>query len=108
MKNGHNFLYQPRDYRTIELWKDVSEEEWYNPLWQRKNSIRDVEKLKKVIRLSPFQESEINRTLVALRAQGKEPMRITPYYASLMEQDPFHPAMLPGEKNQKREGSNGG
>ncbi len=102
MKNGHNFLYQPRDYRTIEMWKDVSEEEWYNPLWQRKNSIRDVEKLKKVIRLSPFQESEINRTLVALRAQGKEPMRITPYYASLMEQDPFHPAMLPGEKNQKR------
>lgn len=102
MKNGHNFLYQPRDYRTIELWKDVSEEEWYNPLWQRKNSIRDVEKLKKVIRLSPFQESEINRTLVALRAQGKEPMRITPYYASLMEEDPFHPAMLPGEKNQKR------
>jgi len=102
MKNGHDFLYQPRDYRTIELWKDVSEEEWYNPLWQRKNSIRTVEQLKKVIRLSPFQESEILRTLVALREQGKEPMRITPYYASLMEEDPFHPVMLPGEKHQKR------
>jgi lysine 2,3-aminomutase len=32
-----------------------------------------------------------------MRAEGKEPMRITPYYATLIAENPFHPDLLPGE-----------
>ncbi len=37
-----------------------------------------------------------------MKRQGKEPMRITPYYASLMSEDPFHPQLEEGEKPEKR------
>lgn len=95
-------LYTPRKYSTIELWKDVTPEQWNDANWQMKNSIRDVEHLKKVIKLSAFQASEIERTLATLRSEGKEPLRITPYYATLIQEDPFHPVMLDGEKQEKR------
>jgi lysine 2,3-aminomutase len=101
MTEGRIF-YEPRKFNTIELWKNVTEKQWNDAGWQLKNSIRSVEQLKKVIKLNNFQENEIERTLIALKKQGKEPMRITPYYASLMQEDPFHPVMLPGEKPQKR------
>ena len=98
----NEFLYRPRDYRSIELWKDVSEEKWYDPKWQLKNAITTVGQLKKVIRLSPHQEAEIRRTIATLAKEGKEALRITPYYASLMQEDPFHPVMAEGEKAEKR------
>ncbi|KAB2866130.1 MAG: KamA family radical SAM protein, partial [Bacteroidales bacterium] len=97
-----NFLYKSRSYKSIELWKDVTETQWNNPNWQLKNSIRTVDELKRVIKLSDFQESEIRRVVEKLSAEGKDPLRITPYYASLMSEDPFHPTMLPGEKSEKR------
>jgi lysine 2,3-aminomutase len=102
MHSKNNFLYKPRKFDTIELWKNVKKEQWYDPVWQLKNSIRSVEQLEKVIKLNDYQKSEINRTLNALKSQGKEPMRITPYYASLMHEDPFHPELLPDEKSEKR------
>ena len=95
-------FYSPRKFNTIDLWKDVTEKQWNDPDWQVKNSISTVEQLKKVINLSEFQAGEIERTIVSMKGRGKEPMRITPYYASLMQADPFHPAMLPGEKSFKR------
>ena len=95
-------FYSPRKFNTIDLWKDVTENQWNDPDWQVKNSISTVEQLKKVINLSEFQAGEIERTIVSMKGHGKEPMRITPYYASLMQADPFHPAMLPGEKSYKR------
>ena len=95
-------FYSPRKFNTIDLWKDVTEKQWNDPAWQVKNSITTVEQLKKVINLSEFQAGEIERTIVSTKGHGKEPMRITPYYASLMQADPFHPAMLPGEKSYKR------
>mgnify|MGYP000864395378 FL=1 len=97
-----NFLYKSRSYKSIELWKDVTETQWNDPNWQLKNSIRTVDELKRVIKLSDFQESEIRRVVEKLSAEGKDPLRITPYYASLMAEDPFHPTMLPGEKSEKR------
>ncbi len=102
MENEDHVLYQPRKFNTIELWKDVTEIQWNDDNWQLKNSIRTVEQLRKVIRLNGIQEKEISRTLSVMRSQGKDPLRITPYYASLMQEDPFHPAMLPGEKSNKR------
>ena len=102
MQTEEKILYEPRKFNTIELWKNVTQEQWNDADWQLKNSIRSVEQLKNVIKLNAFQESEIERTLIALRNEGKEPMRITPYYASLMQADPFHPEMLSGEKSKKR------
>lgn len=97
-----NFLYKSRSYKSIELWKDVTETQWNDPNWQLKNSIRTVDELKRVIKLSDFQESEIKRVVEKLSDEGKDPLRITPYYASLMAEDPFHPTMLQGEKTEKR------
>lgn len=102
MISEEDIFYKPRNYNTIELWKNVTEEQWNDANWQLKNSIRSVEQLKKVIKLNAFQESEIERTLITLKNEGKEPLRITPYYASLMQEDPFHPIMLSGEKSKKR------
>lgn len=97
-----DFLYKSRSYKNIELWKDVTETQWNDPNWQLKNSIRTMDELKRVIKLSVYQELEIRLVVEKLSAEGKDPLRITPYYASLMEEDPFHPNMLPGEKVEKR------
>ena len=102
MNTKQEVFYRPRNYNTISLWKNVTKDQWNDANWQLKNSIRSVEQLKKVIKLNVFQESEIERTLIALKNEGKEALRITPYYASLMQEDPFHPVMLSGEKSKKR------
>lgn len=97
-----SFLYKPRKYNTIELWKDVTDEQWNDANWQLKNSIRSVDELKKVIKLSAYQKTEIERTIRILKKEGKDPLRITPYYASLMQADPFHPVMMQGERGKRR------
>jgi lysine 2,3-aminomutase len=101
MHSDEDFLYRPRKYNTIELWKDVTDEQWHDPVWQRKNSIRSIDQLKKVIKLNAHQEEEIRRTIGTLRKEGKEPLRITPYYASLIQEDPFNPVFF-GEVSRKR------
>ncbi len=101
IKEGE-ILSEPRKYNEIELWSNVSEEQWNDAGWQMKNSIKSVGHLKEVIKLNDFQVSEIDRTLETLKSEGKEPLRITPYYATLMQEDPFHPLMLTGEKAEKR------
>ena len=53
MKQEDNIFYKPRKFNTIELWKDVTEEQWQDAGWQLKNSIRTVEQLKKLIKLKP-------------------------------------------------------
>src|SRR5665648_1049496 len=88
IQKRNNIFYKPRKFNTIELWKDVKEEQWNNANWQLKNSITSVDQLKKVIKLNEHQESEIERTLETLKSQGKEPLRITPYYATIMQADP--------------------
>jgi lysine 2,3-aminomutase len=101
-QNENNILSKPRDPASIEMWEKVKVSDWNDPEWQLKNSVRTVEQLKKVINLNSYQETEIERTVSELRKQGKEPMRITPYYCSLMDADPFHPALLKGDKSSKR------
>ncbi|MBN1142923.1 MAG: hypothetical protein JXA72_00805, partial [Bacteroidales bacterium] len=102
MEKGNNFLYKPRKFNHIPIWKEITEIQWNDPAWQIRHSIRTVDQLKQVIKLSDYQEQEIDRTCRSMKGQGKEPMRITPYYASLMSEDPFHPVMMPGEKEEKR------
>jgi lysine 2,3-aminomutase len=70
-----------RDYKEIELWKDVSQEEWDSWEWQVRNRITTLDALKKVINLTEEEEAGIKESLKILR------MGITPYYASLMDPD---------------------
>lgn len=96
-----NYFFKPRHYSEIEIWRNLTDKEWFNPKWQQQNSIRDVRQLKQVIKLLPHQLKSIAETVITLNKQGKEPLRITPYYASLMQADPFHPQIF-GEYNKKR------
>lgn len=70
-----------KSYKDIELWKNVSEEEWNDWKWQVKNRINTVEELKEIINLTSEEEKNISETLKKFR------MGITPYYASLMDKD---------------------
>ena len=69
------------NYKNIELWKDVTSEEWNDWRWQVRNRITSVEDLKRVINLTEEEEKNISQTLEKFR------MGITPYYASLMDKD---------------------
>ncbi|HHW39246.1 MAG TPA: lysine 2,3-aminomutase [Bacillales bacterium] len=72
-------LYKPsRDWKDIELWKDVSEEQWNDWIWQLTNTIRTLDDLKKVIDLTPEEEEGVRIATKTI------PLNITPYYASLM------------------------
>lgn len=97
----NNVIYKPRNFREIELWKEVTDQQWGDPQWQLKNTIRTVEQLKKVIQLSDYQANEIEKTLKELKSQGKDALRITPYYASLMHKDPFNPKYFENETNKQ-------
>jgi len=76
-------------YNEIELWKDVTEEQWNDWHWQVRNRITTLEELKKVINLTQEEEEGITKSLEILR------MGITPYYASLMDKnDPGCPVRM--------------
>ncbi len=68
-----------RDYRKIELWKDVSPEQWNDWHWQVAHRITSLEQLKQVIELTAEEEEGVRQCLQTLR------MAITPYYASLID-----------------------
>lgn len=70
-----------RDYSQVELFKNVTPEEWNDWHWQVRNRITTVAQLKKVINLNDNEEKAIEESLALLR------MAITPYYASLMDPD---------------------
>ncbi len=100
IKTNENFLFQPRSFESIELWKNITQKQWSDPDWQKANAIRTVEQLKKVIILNNHQEAEIVRTIDSLKREGKEPLRITPYYASLMQENPFNPQLFSNESKK--------
>lgn len=70
-----------RNYKEIDLWKNVKEEQWNDWHWQVQNRITTVADLKKVINLTKQEEKDIEETLKTFR------MGITPYYATLMDPD---------------------
>ncbi len=102
MTDNFKVYYEPRKFNEIPIWQNISEEQWNDPSWQLKNSIRSVEQLRQVIRLNEHQCREISRTLDTLEKMGKDALRITPYYASLIQENPFRPQMLPGENQENR------
>ncbi len=70
-----------RNFKEIELWKNVTDEQWNDWHWQVENRIDTVEDLKKVINLTPQEEEDIRAVVKNFR------MGITPYYASIMDKD---------------------
>ena len=78
----NNQLYKPtRHWKDIELWKDVTEEQWNDWIWQLTHTIKTLEDLKKVINLTPEEEEGVRISTKTI------PLNITPYYASLMNPD---------------------
>jgi lysine 2,3-aminomutase len=86
----------PTYYQQIDIWKNVSFEDWNDPVWQMKNSVRTVEQLEKVIPLTDEEKREIEKTL------SESKFRVTPYYLSLIDQDnpkcPIKMQCIPTEK----------
>lgn len=60
-----------------------TEADWNNHLWHIRNVVRSSDKLAKLIELEPEEKQAIDKA----RA-GKLPFGITPYYVSLMDQEP--------------------
>jgi len=81
--------YETVDWRSIDLFRDVTPEQWNDWRWQLKNAIHDVETLEKVITLTDQEREHLRECL------GKFTMAITPYYAALMDRnDPSCPVRL--------------
>ncbi len=70
-----------RDWRSIELWKDVTADEWEDWLWQLTHTIKTLDDLKKVVHLTKEEIEGISYTNQTI------PLNITPYYALLMDPD---------------------
>ncbi len=71
----------PTYYQRIKIWKDVSPEEWNDPRWQLKNSVRDAEGLGRVINLTEQEKADIEEALKHSRFQA------TPYFLSLIDEN---------------------
>ncbi len=68
-------------YRDVPLFENISEEEWNNWKWQFRNGIRDINTLKKIIRIDDQEERDLEKVLQTFK------MSITPYYACLMDRE---------------------
>ncbi len=78
-----------RHFKDIEMWQDVTEEQWNSWEWQVRNRITTLDALKKIVNLTPEEEAGVVKSLEILR------MGITPYYALLMdENDPKCPVRM--------------
>lgn len=73
-------------WQAFEIWKNVTEEQWNDWLWQLTHTIRTVDELKKLVHLTKEEEMGILATSKTI------PLNITPYYAALMASgDPNDP-----------------
>ncbi len=78
-----------RHWKEVELWKDVTDEQWNDWVWQLTNTIKTVDELKQVINLTPEEEEGVRISSMTI------PLNITPYYASLMDvDDPMDPVRM--------------
>ncbi|MED1784373.1 lysine 2,3-aminomutase [Brevibacillus fortis] len=85
----HMTVATKRDWRSIELWKDVTDEQWNDWMWQLTHTIKTVDDLKQVINLTPEEEEGVRISTQTI------PLNITPYYAHLMDpDDPSDPVRM--------------
>ena len=69
------------------LWSDVPDEQWNDWRWQMSHRISSIEQLEQLITLTDDERE-------GLTANGLFRIGITPYFASLLEQDPHGPVRL--------------
>jgi len=75
-----------REYQSIPLWENVTEDQWQDWQWQMANRIRTLDQLTQVVHLTKDERDGVRECLKKLR------MAITPYYATLIDpDDPFCP-----------------
>jgi len=85
MSSRYQESVRSRTFRQ-RFYPDSSDEQWQDWQWQIRNRFRDVQDLSRILRLS---ESERH---AMLGRAGSLPVAITPYYASLLdEEDIGHP-----------------
>lgn len=78
-----------RTFRDVSLWKDVTDEQWNDWKWQLTHTVNTAEELAEVIHLNEEEMEGIRHVKESM------PLRITPYYAMLMDpEDPFCPIRL--------------
>ena len=75
---------QRRELRKQHILKtlNATDEDWHNWKWHTRNVITDAETLSKILPITQQQKDVLHRT-----SQQKLPFGITPYYASLMDDD---------------------
>lgn len=74
-------MMERRHWKQVALWKNVTDEQWNDWLWQLTHTIRSLDDLKKVVNLTPEEEEGVRISTQTI------PLNITPYYASLMNPD---------------------
>lgn len=67
--------------RRMQLFPNVTDEQWNDWKWQVRNRIETLDQLKTLINLTPDEENGVKESLKTLR------MAITPYYLSLIDPD---------------------
>lgn len=77
----HVYGKKQRHFRDVELWKDITDEQWNDWKWQLTHTVNTVEDLRKVVNLTPEEEAGVANVKESI------PLRITPYYAMLMDPD---------------------
>lgn len=79
-----------RHWTEVEIWKNITEEQFEDFHWQTQNRITNLEKLKQVINVTEEEEKAIKEGIGEIFTLG-----ITPYYALLMDpNDPLDPIRL--------------
>jgi lysine 2,3-aminomutase len=77
-----------------ELWKDVTDKDWNNWIWQQQKRIKTMEQLEKLIHVTPGEREAFAKSHEMFN------MAITPYYAALMDpNDPNCPIRLQSVPN---------
>ena len=77
----HRYGKKQRHFREISLWKDVTDEQWNDWKWQLTHTINTMEDLKHVVNLTEEETFGVEHVKESI------PLRITPYYAMLMDPD---------------------
>lgn len=70
-----------RHFRDVPLWKEVTDEQWNDWMWQLTHTINTLEDLEQVIHLTEEERIGIENVKQSIA------LRITPYYAMLMDPD---------------------
>lgn len=70
-----------RNFKEIDLWKDVTDEQWNDWKWQVANRLTTAKEIGQVINLTDKEKEDIDKVEEGFR------IGITPYYASLMDKD---------------------